>query len=166
MMIWLKLLLSIASAGWLSGQVHVTDHGSSGPTAIYINTYQPQSPIWPPGQWSVIDVDQIGNEPTIPRSAKALELHGILIITRGRAMNETCGMTVVFRPYGSQISPGNYTEQMIVPPLDGGGARQNTSTWVPLKDGKFEFYWTRSTQGQWPEHCSYGLNLTVQAYLD
>lgn len=30
--------------------------------------------------------------------------------------------------------------------------------------GKFEFRWDRNTFGQWPQECSYGVNLSLQAW--
>ena len=34
----------------------------------------------------------------------------------------------------------------------------------PLALGEFEFCWSRTTGGQWPNHSSYGVNLGVHAW--
>lgn len=165
MFAWIMSLLGAlsqpASSGWQTGILHVRNDNGKGPAAIYINTTGP-TPGWnfPNNTWQTVDVTKIADA-NLPVTTKAIQLHGILIVTHGPGV-EDCGIDAAFRVPGNGLTEGNYSEQMVVPYGIGGG-RQNTTVWVPVKDGKFEFWWKRVPD---PSSCSYGMNLTVQAYID
>lgn len=135
----------------------VRNDNSKTPNCIFVNTYTGTGPA--PGVWHEIDVTLLG----VPEDAKAVFLSGILIITHGTTV-ETGNLTVSLRRYGDTLNPGNYIGQSIECAV-GSGQRSNMSSWVPLNGGRFEFQWNRGTQGQWPEHCSYGINLALQQYV-
>lgn len=117
---------------------------------------------YPPGVWNTVEVAKIPNG-DVPATAKAVLLHGELIITHGNKV-EQCSLWINYRAPGDPIIPEAYVSVLSDAP-GVGGLRQNESTWVPVKDGKFEFYWKRTTEGSWPDFCSYGINLNVQAFL-
>lgn len=158
MKLLLAFLISVAQAGWVTGQIHVRDDNSKSPIAIFINSYTDAGPL--AGNWYSIDVTTLG----IPKTAKSVFLSGILIITHGTTPG-LCDLTVAFRAPGDSLDPGNYIGQTIEPWV-GGGSRSTMSTWAPVKNGLVEFQWNRSTSGLWPLNCSYGINLSAQAYVE
>lgn len=123
---------------------------------IAVDTYHGNGPV--PDQWHTVDVSHL-----VPPDTKAIFLTGMLIITHGKIEKEMCGMTVAFRVYGDPFEYP-YTAQA-GEVVAGAGKRDHYSDWIEINDGKFEFKWRRITTGEWPEHCSYGLNLKVGAYL-
>jgi hypothetical protein len=153
----LLLFPASALAGWQEVNViGVRTDNSKAPTVIFINTYTGTGPA--PGVWHQIDVTALG----VPADAKAAFLSGILIISHGTTA-QTCDLTVSLRAPGDDLLAGNYIGQTIETAV-GGGQRSNMSSWVPLVGGKFEFQWNRNTYGPWPSECSYGINLSLQAY--
>ena len=129
----------------------------------FANVYIPQGCA--PGRWCLVDISaEVGAD------AKAAFLAGPLIITGGN-VNEMANITVSFR------EPGN-TEACPVPQipacvpyigqtintLAGSGQRSSFASWVPLKSGQFEVFWTVSTSGVYPATAAYGMNLTLQAW--
>lgn len=118
-----------------------------------------------PGHWCLVDVSsEVGTD------AKAVFLAGPLIITGGN-VNEIASITISFR------EPGN-TEACPVPQIPacvpyigqvlntqaGSGQRSSFASWVPVKNGQFEVFWTVSTSGTYPATAAYGMNLTLQAW--
>lgn len=152
------LMSSIATAGWVSGTMHVRDDNAKTPIAIFVNSNTPYGPM--AGSWIDLDVTQF----QVPATAKSVFLSGILIITHGTTA-AYCDMSLLFRAPGDLIDAGNYIAQVFEPWI-GGGQRSTMASWAPVKNGKTQFQWNRSTQGFWPDYCSYGINLTAQAYVD
>lgn len=112
---------------------------------------------FPEGQWTTIDVSGV-----VPEETKAVFLTGMLSVTGGQS-DELCDLTVGYRASGETNDPSYLAESMAA----GRSAGQRTphSTWIPVRGGKFDLHWRRSTQGAWPEHCAYGIRLHLVAYL-
>ena len=125
---------------------------------IFINSYSGAGLAeYPPGQWSTVDLSAI-----VPADTIAVRLDGILIITHGSAV-ETADMTVAFRTDPSYDY--GYVMQTIEASV-GNGQRSNAGAWVALDSNLCcQMKWTRATQGQWPANSSYGVNLSLTAYL-
>lgn len=148
----------LAAADWVEGSIAgVRNDNSKAPIAVFVNSYTPAGPG--AGQWVSIDTAPMG----IPADAKAVFLSGVLIITHGTTQ-QTCDLQVSLRAPGDQLNAGNYIGQTIEASV-GNGMRSNMSSWVPVKNGHFEFWWYRSTYGQWPSECAYGINLSLQQYI-
>jgi len=169
----MKFLISIlvglvisatAQAGWVTGTTHYRDDNSKAMQAVFSNNYTGAGT--PFNQWVTIDVttlcDGVGS--CLPANTKQIFAAGILIITHGTT-NEACDLNFSARAYGDTLNEGNSICQAIEPFLQG-GQRSGCSTWIPVRDGKFEVYQKTNTPGTWPTHCSYGVNLVVQAYVD
>jgi len=125
---------------------------------IFINTATGDGvAAHPPGVWSTVDVSSI-----VPADTLAVRLDGILIITHGTTV-ETADLTVAFR------TDQNWDYGYIMQTCEasaGNGQRSNAGVWVSLDANKcFQIKWTRSTQDNWPTNSSYGINLTLTAYL-
>lgn len=147
-----------AAADWAEGSTFgVRTDNTKTPTAVFLNSYTGVGV--PSGQWQTIDVSTLG----IPADAKAVFLSGILIITHG-SVTQTCDLQVSLRGYGDNLAANNYIGQAVETHI-GGGQRSTMSAFVPVIDGKFQFLWTRSTFGQWPGECAYGVNLSAQGYV-
>ncbi len=112
---------------------------------------------FPEDRWTTIDVSGV-----VPEKTQAIYLSGLLTVTGGKS-EELCELTVGYRAHGETGDP-SYLAQSMRSGKDG-GARTPHSTWVPIREGKFDLHWRRSTQGTWPEHCAYGINLHLVAYL-
>ena len=114
---------------------------------------------YPDNQWITVSVAD-----RVPDTAKAIYLTGILIITTGNAQ-ESPSMTLIFRRKG-ETEEFKYAHQVVVSSSPG-GARSPMSVWVPLDDNReFEFKWTRSTYGIWPENSAYGISLFLNAWAE
>lgn len=126
---------------------------------IFINSYTGDGTVaHPPGMWSTVDVSSI-----VPPDATAIHLTGFLIITHGTTV-ETADLTVAFR-HTSETWEYGYIMQTVEASVQN-GQRSNASAWVALDANRcFQMKWSRSTQGQWPDHASYGVNLSLDAYL-
>lgn len=156
--ITLFFVIYAANASWTEGFVTgVRDDNSKVPIALFVNTYTNYGPA--ESTWNKINITTLG----IPADAKSVFLSGILIITHGTTV-QTCDITIAFRAPGDELAPGNYIGQTIEAAV-GSGQRSNMSTWAPVRNSEIEFYWKRSTQGQWPSECAYGVNLSAQSYL-
>ena len=154
----LFILSSVANAAWVEGTIQgVRDDNSKAPIAIFINSYTGDGQVR--GVWHRVQVSSLG----IPSSAKAVFLSGLLIITHGYA-TQTCDLTIAFRAPGDILSAGNYIGQTLEA-ITGSGQRSNMSTWTPVVNGEIEFQWNANTTGQYPDECSYGINLSAQSYV-
>lgn len=155
----LLLGFSIASsAGWVEGTVvGVRDDNSKAPLGVFFSTYP--STGHATGVWHTIDVTSKG----VPVEAKSIFLSGILIITHG-INSQQCDLTVSLRAPGDTLNAGNYIGQTFEASI-GNGMRSNMSSRVPLVNGQFEIQWNYSGNGQWPNYCSYGVNLSIQDYV-
>lgn len=134
---------------------------------VFVNTFTEYSN--PPGcardVWCVVDL----SDAVLP-DAKSAFLSGMLLVTAGTAV-EIADLHVAFKavsndetcPVPQTATCAPYVGQAVVA-LPGGGTRAPLSLWVPLEAGKFHFKWTTSTSGPWPEHASYGVNLTLTAW--
>lgn len=113
------------------------------------------------GAWQTEHVQELN----IPTDVIAVFLSGILIVTHGRT-NEIADMGIVFRRPGDAtiLCQAGYEVGQVVEADIQGGQRSTMSTWVPVVDGAFQWCWWSSTDGTYPDHPSYGANLTVQAY--
>lgn len=128
---------------------------------ISVNSYaSPTS--FPAGEWHTVDVTAQG----VPLDARAVYLSGLLVITHGAAPG-ICDMAVSMRAFGSTQQPRMMGQ--VVEAHAGGGQRSTFGHWVPLSEGKLQFYWTRSTWNQWSNApdggCSYGMAAWPQAYV-
>jgi hypothetical protein len=149
---------AVMARTWQQGIACVPGTASDTPQVVFVNTYAwPASPA--PGCWHEFSMAQLG----FPDTAKAILVAGILIITHGYA-EEIGNMTMTFREYGGTRTLGNYQMQVCAPKI-GDGPRVPGFCIVPVAEGRCEFQWNRSTTGEWPAHCSYGINLTAQLYV-
>ena len=144
----------------------LTDNPESYP-AIFVNSAKAETTP-PAGEWIPLNVAQFG----IPADAKAVFIGGMLIITHGRK-TQLCNLTVTFAKPGTATAPNNYIFQAIEGQTEG-GQRSTSGAWVPVVDGVTVWQWGRGdvkTQypkgpiHPYPEECSYGINLSVQAYI-
>lgn len=159
LLFFLGLFPLVSLAGWVEGNVFGTrDDNSRTPTVIFTNTYTGIGAA-DEGKWIRVPVSNFG----IPSDAKAVFLSGILIITHGTTP-QTCDLTISTRAFGDTMSEDFYIGQ-VIEASSGNGQRSTMATWVPVKNGQFEYFWKRSTHGQWPSECAYGINLTLQAYI-
>jgi hypothetical protein len=123
---------------------------------IFVNSYTGTGPA--ADAWQTIDVSSI-----VPATTKAIRLEGILIITHGTTV-ESCDLTIAYKVNGTALDPG-YIHQTVEASVSN-GQRSTAGVWIALDPKKkFQFKWHRSTSGNWPDHCSYGINLSLTAYL-
>lgn len=127
------------------------------PPLVATNSYS-RPGVNPAGQWHLADV----TTHNIPADVKAVFLTGRLVITHG-TNQETCDLTIAFRAPGADVSADDWMGQAVEAHV-GGGQRSGFASWVPVVDGKFEWLWGRSTYGQWPSGCAYGVFLYPQEY--
>jgi hypothetical protein len=153
---------------WVEGsKIGVLTDNPESYAAIFVNSINPDTTP-PAGEWIALKLAQFG----IPADAKAVFIGGILIITHGRK-TQLCNLTVTFAKPGSTSATGNYIFQAAEGQTEG-GQRSTAGTWVPVVDGVTLWQWARGdvkTQypkgaiGPYPAECSYGINLSVQAYI-
>jgi hypothetical protein len=125
---------------------------------IFVNSHTGEGlKKFPENEWATVDVSGI-----VPPATKAVYLSGLLIITHG-TVPEVCDLTLAYRNY-EDGTDYTYVAQTIATELNG-GQRTPHSIWIPVREGNFEMKWRRSTVGDWPEHCAYGINLNLVAYL-
>ena len=159
---------SFGPYSWVEGSKIgvLTDNPESYP-AIFVNSTKAETPP-PAGEWIPLKVTQFG----IPADAKAVFIGGILIITHGKK-TQLCDLTVTFAKPGTTTAPSSYIFQAIEPQTEG-GQRATVGAWVPVVDGVTVWQWGRGdvkTQypkgaiAPYPAECSYGINLSVQAYI-
>lgn len=117
------------------------------------------SPQLSAGTWYTVDLAPFGVE----EDAKAAFLSGILIITRGTAVETADVHVTMARADDTTADCSKYIGQTIEATA-GGGQRSNMATFVPLSQAKFKFCFYLNTPGQWPDNSSYGINLTLQAW--
>ena len=118
-------------------------------------TYGPQDE----GVWHHVDLKPFG----VGQDAKVAFLAGLLLITRG-GTNEIADIRLTFRAAGDQTaSCDKYLGQAIEANV-GGGQRSNMASFVPLKNGEFEFCFHFNTPGQYPTNSAYGINISLQAW--
>jgi hypothetical protein len=153
---------------------------------MWMNTYS--QPLYPcqqnypfPGDWSEADrwMERYGwmgkSYPDcewitvcvadrIPKEAKAIYLTGLLIITTGNNQ-ESPSMTIAFRRKGEE-KEYRYSHQTSVATRPG-TARSTMSVWLPLSESlEFEFKWTRTTFGHYPDNSAYGISLSLNAWAE
>jgi hypothetical protein len=153
---------------WTEGsKIGVVTDNPEAYLAIFVNSTNAEATP-PAGEWIPLNVTQFG----IPADAKAVYIGGTLIITHGKKP-QTCDLTVAFARPGSATVTGNYIFQAIEAETEG-GQRSTAGAWVPVVDGVTEWQWGRGdTQTQYPKgvvgaypaECSYGINLSIQAYI-
>lgn len=135
---------------------------------VFVNTYtgvhRPET--CKAAEWCAISVARYG----VPSDAKVVFLSGLLIITHGSTA-ETADLLVGFRAFGDtnslealRANGGTWYLGQSVETSTSGGQRSTIATWVPVRDGKFEFRYEKSTPGAWPANSAYGVNLTIQAW--
>lgn len=172
---WVRLMAAVLAAQPLSAladdiapqwtrmsEFYVRNDASVTRGDIFVNTHTgkhvPEDCV--AGKWCTVEIGRFG----LPADAKAVFLAGLLIITHGESA-ETADLNIAFRPYSTEDSPadegyiGQATET-----VPAGGVRSGLASWVAVRDGKFQFKYGKSTEGDWPAHSSYGLNLTIQAW--
>lgn len=159
----LVMLLSISCFGYSFVEGTTIGVPSKSPTGIapviFINTATGAGVTEnPSGEWSVIDLSGI-----VPDGTKAVRLDGLMLITHG-STSETANLTIAFRSVGETYS---YTYNMqVIEASTGNGQRSIGGDWIAIDENKcFEIKWDRTSQGQYPEFSSYGINLRLTAYL-
>lgn len=142
--------------GGLIGIISNAPAGQQPP--IFINTYTGDGMAqFPEGQWVDVDVSSY-----VPADAVAVRLEGLLIISHGTTA-ETADLTLAFRT--DTANSYSYTMQCVETAV-GSGQRTDAGTWVALSaTKKFQMKWTRSTGGTYPTNSSYGINLSLTAYV-
>lgn len=157
----ISMLLTISSfTEYQEGKiVGVVAHSPNQNWVVQLNSYtEGGMALYPADEWHTVDVSGFA-----PLDTKAVFVEAILIITHGQTQ-ESCSNLLYLRNYNDTVadmSPVGYATAQLL----GTGARQNYSGFVPITDGKFDFKWERSTIGEWPEHCSYGLAIKISAYI-
>ena len=141
---------------WIElSKIYVTKNSPTQQNIIFVNTYTGVGFV-EDNEWHIIDMSNV-----IPTNAKAIFLTGILIITHGNS-HETADLHVFFRRHGCEeeyIYSGQVCENLM------SGQRSTMSAWIPLsEDLKFEFKWTRTTFGHYPDNSAYGINLSLNAW--
>jgi len=108
-------------------------------------------------QWHEIDVSSLVGE-----NAKAINLVGKLVVTPG--MNsEKSELHLHLRKSGNSENC-RYTGQVIEVSSQNGQS-SNISIWIPISDDKkFEFMWTKTNPGQYPDWGSYGIYLDINGW--
>ena len=146
-------------AGFVEGtRLGVIAHHPKQFQAIFLNTHTGDGlDQYPDNIWTTVDVSAF-----VPPDTRAVYLSGLLIITHGSA-EEICDLTLAYRTPGASDDP-TYVAQTIEATA-AAGVRTPHSIWVPAPGGKFQIKWQRSTGGDWPDHCSYGINLNLVGYL-
>lgn len=155
---------SLASGQWVEGaRLGIQAGNSKGPIVIFLTTVTPTASWVPfnmtPGYWYDIDVTKLG----VPADAIGVFVSGLLIITHGSTQDQV-NLTAAFRSPGDTLACGNYQLQTL-DPWAGGGQRTNAATWVPVKNGRFQFCWNTNQVQQYPVGSAVGINLSLQAYL-
>lgn len=154
----LLLFCNSSFAQWVEGStVGVRADNSKTPGSVFVNSWTGSGPQ--AGAWTRIPISQFG----MPDDVISVFLTGIIVITHGRTP-QICDMQVAIRAPGDMLDAGSYIGQAVEVDIHG-GQRSNMSTWAPVRDGHIEIIWNRSTYGQWPDECAYGMNLSAQAYL-
>lgn len=110
------------------------------------------------GVWHMVDLVPYGVSP----DAKVAFLSGMLLITHGTTP-ELADLKVVFKRPSDSTGCEKYMGQVIETDVNG-GQRSGFASWVPLEDGLFVYCYTVTTPGGYPEHSSYGINLSLQAW--
>jgi hypothetical protein len=124
------------------------------PYLVFLNTYTGQGAVRP-GVWYEVDVTQPPYN--LPTDVKEIFAAGRIIITQGAP--GTANFELTIRTFGSALPGGDYQFQAdSTGPL--GTARTDMATYIPITNGKFEFYWT----GNIMAGVSYGLNLSLQGW--
>lgn len=146
-------------AGFVEGtRLGVTAHSPKQLQAIFLNTHTGEGlDRYPDNEWATVDISGL-----VPPDTRAVYLSGLLIITHGSA-EETCDLTLAYRNDAEAADP-DYIAQTIEATVNA-GQRTPHSIWVPVRDGKFQIKWHRAPSGTWPDHCSYGINLSLVGYM-
>lgn len=124
---------------------------------IFLNTYTGVGATR--NTWTTVDLSEI-----VPSGTKSVCLDGILIITHGTS-SETADLMVHFRKPSETYEYG-YIMQTVETAV-GSGQRSNASVWVSLDENRcFQYKWnTQYPVNSYPSYSSYGLNLTLTAYI-
>lgn len=125
----------------------------------WMERYQWMGKSYPDNEWITASVAD-----RVPENAKAIFLVGRLIVSNGHVA-QTGSMTLAFRRKGEsrEFQPPHQACVCSVPEC----ARSGVSVWVPLDENKeFEFKWTRSSFGPWPENPAYGMSLSLNAWAE
>lgn len=152
--------------GWVEGALlGVRDNNSKRPVAIFMNTVAPASSWVPrymqPNYWHTLDLT---NDPwLVPLDAKAIFLSGIMIISHGTDQG-TADTWATFRAPGDDLPHDSYQIQAIEADVSA-GQRSTCALWVPVKEGKVEFYWHHNQTSSYPQGSAVGMNLSLQAYI-
>ena len=163
---WLSLLLL---TGWAAA-ADVVPVPWPNPSVAWGNTNWPGDfdthgqPNLRPGRWNDVDLTAYA-----PAGATHVQLHGILVISRGHD-TAPCSMMVWFRPRGMDGTAGAYMGQTVaVGP--GNGARTPHTILVPVvwQSGKaWAQLWydvVPAPAQQWPDYCAFGFTYRPQFFL-
>lgn len=148
---------------WIEAdKIAVRNDNAKAPVCIFINTVNAPSTWTPPNVtadvWTTVDLAPYG----VPLDATAVFLSGILLISHGTDAG-TADVWANFRAPGDTLASGNYQMQTIEAAF-GSGQRSNASVWVPVVNGKFEFFWHTNQTSAYPAGSAVGMNLSLQAY--
>lgn len=146
-------------------------------TYIRVNVSDPYpSPALQPNQWYMADLSALGvgclpgTVPCSPQSpgwigADVIFLSGVGIISGGLSSEPAIpNLVVTFaRADDATANCAKYISQTALgSAAGGGGVRSGASTFVPTTNAQYKFCFNRSTEGNWPDHPAYGINLTVE----
>jgi hypothetical protein len=156
------LTFGIAATGWGAWRVATEIAVEPGypKTIAFVNSHTGIGTVeTPPDVWHTVDLSRL-----IPDDAQAAALDAWLIITHG-VTPEVADLTLAFRlPGDTTISCNSYRYQTVEGNVNG-GQRQVFPTYVPVDHARFEFCWTRSTRGEWPQNSSYAVNLKLTGWV-
>lgn len=113
-----------------------------------------------PNTWTTLDLTRLG----VPRDARAVFLHTLMIITHGTTP-EVAGATIAFRRPGTVDNSGSYHSQVCEATV-GGGQRTTDALWCPVENGLIEVYWSpqRAVNANWPTGSSVALSIAINAW--
>jgi len=154
--------MSVSAAGWAAWRIatEVAVEPGSPKTIVFVNSHTgigiPESP---PDVWHRVDLSGV-----IPQDAQAAALDAWLIITHG-VLPEVADLTLAFRLPGDTTTACSSYRYETVEGNVNGGQRQVFPTYVPVDHARFEFCWTRSTRGEWPQNSSYAVNLKLTGWI-
>jgi len=151
-----------AAAGWGAWRVATEVAVESGyaQTIVFVNSHTGTGTVETPSDvWHTVDLSG-----SIPADAQAVALDAWLIITHGVAP-EVADLTLAFRRPGDTTTPCTSYRYQTVEGNVNGGQRQVFPTYVPVDRARFEFCWTRSTRGEWPQNSSYAVNLKLTGWI-
>lgn len=133
----------------------VSKNGPKEPVVIFMNHGKDVVPC-PEDEWCLLDLSE-----HVPFDAVAADLSGTILISTGFA-SELCDIRLFFRRPGAEVDRRMW---QTIAHADLVGSRTNGQALVPILDQFIEYKWWRSTPGKHPQHCNYGINVSLQGFI-